>query len=226
MKHIFTDRHRAADFRTAIAETCEQCNELIRLFNTFQPFEQIKSEAEFTRLCTDPQSYFDDILIAQVSPSILGKQQRLNPEPIANMLSIDRANFLNMVAGIPIRDRDCEPCRKAKIKPGQRAIHLNTYRHYQNYLTFDGGEFEINTPAVDEAVRKFDVYASTPEEEAVITHFDQLCELLNRQAQKYHITNPGREVIAKELHLYLSQGISGDFMPNKEYIKNQILSMR
>jgi|GEM_PF-1003218 hypothetical protein len=221
---IYTDNHKRATFEKAVNETIEGCNSLIEIYHTFiEPFDRVASREEAEILIRDPEGTFDNALIANVNLSA-GHGIKPDPKTAAQLFNIDRPNYLNLVAGFPIVWDDCKPCQKAKIKKGQRAISFERYRTYSPFMRFDGGEFVANPEAIEDKLKSFDVYAVTEEQTAVYNHYTDLITILNCHLEKYPLPDRTKEAIAKGLNLQLSQGVSGTFVMDKQYISHLIAS--
>ena len=220
---IYTDNHKRATFEKAVNETIEGCNNLTEAYHSFQPFDRVTSREDFEELARDPEGTFDRVLIANVN---LNAGYGIKPDPAtaAQLFNIDRPNYLNLVAGMPIVWDDCQPCKKSRIKKGQRAISFERYRTYSPFMRFDGGEFVANPEAIEDKLKSFDVYAVTEEQKAIYIHFTDLITILNCHLEKYPLPDRTKEAIAKGLNLQLSQGVSGTFVMDKQYISHLIAS--
>ena len=137
-KPIYTDVNAANNFEKDVIAAQLNCNKLIEIFETFQPFQQVRTLKDWLTLVTDPVKTFDDLVISNVNLKVTGTV-KIDPAAVAKMISVDRENYLNLVAGKPLKS-DCEPCKKISIKKGQTAITLSEFRRYADYLLFiDGG---------------------------------------------------------------------------------------
>jgi hypothetical protein len=163
---------------------------------------------------------FDQLLIDNVQMTA-NAGLKPSPQQVALLYDIDRMNFYNLVEGKPIIE-NCAPCQRAKVKPGKQAISLAEYRRYAPYMIFSEGEFIVDTAAAADYKKKFEIYATTPAQVAVVEHYDNLVQLLNKHCADYPINNSDKERIAVALNLQLSKGITGDFITNSEYVKNLI----
>ena len=218
---IYSDKHKRATFEKAVIEVIEGCNELIEVFHSFQPFARVTTWEDFEKLVIDPEETFDNVIIANVNLNA-GFGIKPDPATAAQLFNIDRPNYLNLVAGMPIQWDDCKPCQKAKIKKGKRAISFERYRTYSPFMRFDGGEFVANPEAIEDKLKSFDVYAVTEEQKAIYIHFTDLIEKLNVHATQYPLPDTAKENIARALNLQLSQGIAGHFVMNKQHVSNLI----
>ena len=219
---IYTDRHKIAEFERSVNETIEASNSLIRIFEEFQPFMRINSVMDFETLVIDPEGTFDKVLISNIN---LNNSFGLKPDPAtaAQLFNIDRPNYLNLVAGMPIQWDDCKPCQKAKIKKGKRAISFERYRAYSDYITFEGGEFVPNPEAIEAKIQTFDVYAETPEQLQTVSHYHDLVRILNEHDAKFPIQSTHKEMLTKIFSLDIQHPpFNGAFLINSENLKNLI----
>ena len=219
---IYTDRHKIAEFERSVNETIEPSNSLIRIFEEFQPFMRINSVMDFETLVIDPEGTFDKVLISNIN---LNNSFGLKPDPAtaAQLFNIDRPNYLNLVAGMPIQWDDCKPCQKAKIKKGKRAISFERYRAYSDYITFEGGEFVPNPEAIEAKIQTFDVYAETPEQLSIYNHFKELVTILNKHDTLYPMPGPDKEKLTKIFGLMIERPpYEGKFLINPQSLMEQI----
>jgi len=221
MIKIYDDRKGAADFDAALNNAVQRCNELIDIWHEFQPFARCSDVATFEQIAAAPGQMFDRLLIDNVQMTA-NKGLKPSAEQVALLYDIDRLNFYNLVEGKQIRTENCVPCQRAKVKPGKQAISLAEYRRYAPYMIFSEGEFIVDTAAAADYKKKFEIYATTPAQVAVVEHYDNLVQLLNKHCADYPINNSDKERIAVALNLQLSKGITGDFITNSEYVKNLI----
>ena len=221
MIKIYDDTKKAAEFDAGLNNAVQRCNELINIWNEFQPFARCSDVATFEQIVTAPGQMFDRLLIENVQMTA-NKGLKPSPQQVALLYDIDRMNFYNLVEGKPIKIENCAPCQRAKVKPGKQAISLAEYRRYAPYMIFSEGEFIVDTAAAADYKKKFEIYATTPAQVAVVEHYDNLVQLLNKHCADYPINNSDKERIAVALNLQLSKGITGDFITNSEYVKNLI----
>jgi hypothetical protein len=175
----------------------------------------------FERLAADPGALFDRLLIDNVQLKA-GAGLTADAEQVAKLFNIDRTNFLNLVAGRAVRIEDCAPCQRARVKAGKTAISLSEYNGYKPFLTFDEGDFIRNDAAADEYKKRFTTYATTAAQIAVVNLHTDLVKVLNDFDKKYVISNKDKQFIAKSLHLYLTEAISGSFMIDEIFIKDNL----
>jgi len=221
MIKIYDDTKKAAEFDAGLNNAVQRCNELINIWNEFQPFARCSDVATFEQIAAAPGQMFDRLLIENVQMTA-NKGLKPSAEQVALLYDIDRLNFYNLVEGKPIKIENCAPCQRAKVKPGKQAISLAEYRRYAPYMIFSEGEFIVDTAAAADYKKKFEIYATTPAQVAVVEHYDNLVQLLNKHCADYPINNSDKERIAVALNLQLSKGITGDFITNSEYVKNLI----
>ncbi len=221
MIKIYDDTKKAAEFDAALNNAVNRCNELINAWDEFMPFLRCNDLTTFEQIVTAPGQMFDRLLIENVQMTA-NKGLKPSAEQVALLYDIDRLNFYNLVEGKPIKIENCAPCQRAKVKPGKQAISLAEYRRYAPYMIFSEGEFIVDTAAAADYKKKFEIYATTPAQVAVVEHYDNLVQLLNKHCADYPINNSDKERIAVALNLQLSKGITGDFITNSEYVKNLI----
>lgn len=221
MIKIYDDTKKAAEFDAALNNAVNRCNELINAWDEFMPFLRCNDLTTFEQIVTAPGQMFDRLLIENVQMTA-NKGLKPSAEQVALLYDIDRLNFYNLVEGKPIKIENCVPCQRAKVKPGKQAISLAEYRRYAPYMIFSEGEFIVDTAAAADYKKKFEIYATTPAQVAVVEHYDNLVQLLNKHCADYPINNSDKERIAVALNLQLSKGITGDFITNSEYVKNLI----
>lgn len=219
---VFRDTKRADQLRDTVAEVADRCNELTDLFNAFQPWVRINSVSEFEKLVNDPGKFFDETIVANVQ--VNGGGRSVNPEAAAALFDISRAEFLNICAGIPVNDPECRPCQKMRMKAGQRIVTVHTFNAYKEYLEFADGLFSINPDALEQAAGRFLIYADSPAQLAIVSHFDEICKALNSHLKLFGMTD--QKTVANALKLHLSEGMSGNFMPDRSYLVNQILTLK
>jgi hypothetical protein len=221
-KLIWEKKTEFESFERSVIDTAEKCNSLIATFHAFQDWQKIDTIEDWLYLVTDPQLYFDSVLIGSVKIDTGGRQA--DPLVLASLVSVDRPNYLNMVAGIPVFEDECIPCRKLKQKKGSRAISISSYQSYQKYLIFNAGHFTVNEEAVELAKENFKIYADSPEKLEVVTFWENLCGVLNNYHTRYHIQNEDKRSICKALKLQQSEGYEGDFVVNPQALSLEIQS--
>lgn len=220
---VYVEEKKKTEFYQSVDNCCDRANSLIQIFEAFQEWLKITTEDQFTALCRNPRQYFDNILTENIH---LSAGKAFNPSVAAQLFDIRRDEFLNMTDGLPVLDDQCVPCRKVKVKKGQRAILISEYNHYKDFLTFAGGKFSVNETAVAKHVATFDIFADSVEQVDTLTHFKDLVFILNSHAKKFGFNTSDKQLVARALHLYLERAFEGDFTTDNEYIKNQILTLK
>ncbi len=220
MIKVYEDKKKAVDFDASIDNCIDRCNQLIDIWHEFQPFKRITTVEDFEAVAEDPAKAFDQLLIESVQLKASGLTA--DPEQVAKLFSIDRTNYMNLVAGRSVRIDDCIPCQRAKVKAGKTAISLSEYESYKAFVTFDQGEFVRDYDATEDFKKRFTTYATTDAQIAVVNHFADLVRILNAHDAKYTISNKDKTVIAKALHLYLTQADHGEFMINELFIRDNL----
>ncbi len=219
---ISTDNNALSTFKKDVQAVCDRSNELITLFGLFQSYEVITAEAQFQMLLADPGSYFDEVLLRHVKLDTGGRKP--DPAVLASLVGLHRDEYLNAVAGLPLTS-DCEPCRKAKVIPGRKAISKYQFDQYRDYLIFSAGTFTVNSEAVNNSLDRFSTYAESEAEIERYALFNDLVQMLNRWDAVYPLGGDKLEV-KKIFGLHLSRGGEGDFMINPITLTNAIQSIK
>lgn len=221
---ISTENNAQRQFVADVQATCEAANSLINLFNTFQPWTTISTIEQFEELVSNPQKYFDNTITVNVHVTARGLT--VDPGQAAKLFNINRDEFLNLCAGLPIEMESCKPCQQVRIKPGKQAVSKREFVAVKEYLNFTAGLFEVDQEAVENSLDRFNVYAETEGQIAVYNRFTGLVDLLNEHTAKYPINSNDRMTIARAFHLQLTRGSEGDFRLNDEYLKNEIIYIK
>lgn len=175
-KLIWESKSEATAFEKSVVDTAERCNSLIETFESFQDWMKITTHAEWLELVTDPGTYFDTVLLANVNLSTGGRQ--VDPEALSKLVQIDRDSYLNLVAGKPVSD-GCKPCQKMKLKRGSTAISLSGYLSDKDYLIFESGQFYLNTEAIEIKKESFKTYLENQNQVEYYQHYLNLGKILN-----------------------------------------------
>ena len=198
-KLVYRDTARAQTFRHNVRETVKDANNLCAVFEKYQDFRRIDSQTAFEKLVENPEGFFDETLITQISPNFLPTKAKIDPSPLSEMLSIDRDGYLEAVA-------------KIKINEPQYFLH-------KHFMTFTTGKFEMNPEAIEKEVQKFDTYAITEKEMKIVSVVENLVTAL----KEYDIISPlsfsAKTALKSVLNLHLSAGTSGELIVNPEHIK-------
>ena len=203
-KPIYVDVNAANNFEKDVTAAKMKCNQLISIFETFQPFHRIMSIEDWMILVEDPVKTFDELLVTNVNLKVTGNV-KIDPAVIAKMISVDRENYLNLVAGKPLKS-DCEPCRKISIKNGQTAISLSEYRRYSDYLLFEDGLFSVNQDEVEKHRKSFIVFAESPAAIELLNQYENLVKVLNDAIAFHQVNWTNVELIAKMFNLSSFEG--------------------
>ena len=221
---ITHDRNGAAALKREIRESCEACNSLLSIFHEFQSWERVTTMAAFTALVSDPGQYFDEVLLRNVKLDTGGRQA--NPEVLASLVGIHRAEFLNAVAGLPLTSDDCIPCQRVKVRPGKTAISKRAFESYAQYLNFKDGTFTMDQSKVDTDLDKFNTYATSPEEIARYDLYKRVASILNEWDTIHPFPAGDKLAIKKAFNLHLTRASEGAFMINDEALKNDIINLK
>ena len=199
------------------------CNFLINIFEEFQPFMRISSIEDFEILVADPGALFDNLLLENIEIKA-APGMAADPGQLAKLFNLERDAFLNVTAGKPVQIENCTPCQKMRLKPGQSAISLARYSAYKKYLVFTGGEFTINSDAIQQHEEAFDTYAETPQQLQTVSHYQDLVRILNEHDANYPIQSTHKELLTKIFNLHIEHPpYNGAFLINTEHLKNLIL---
>jgi len=221
---ISTDRNGIAEFQRAVQGTAEAANQLIQVYEAFQPWEKVTSLDQFTELVSDPKKYFDDTIVVNVHVTARGLT--VDPEQAARLFNISRDLYNNAVSGMPLVMDDCPECQRAKVKPGKRAISKHEFSAYREYLIFSAGRFSVDQSKIDADLDKFSTYAESEEELSLYTLHHDLVNILNEYTSLYPISSTDRLAIKGALKLHLTNGGDGLFMVNTETLKNAINKLK
>lgn len=198
-KLVFTDTASAQTFRHNVKETVKNSNNLIEVFEKFQDFRRIDSQTAFEKLVENPEGFFDEILIAQVSPNFLTAKAKIDPAPLATMLSIDREGFLDEVS-------------KIKITEPQ-------YFQHKKFLFFSSGRFEVDQVAIELEADKFNTYASTERELKIVSVVENLVQAIREYDTVNPLSTSAKSILKSVFGLHLSEGTSGELIVNPEHVK-------
>jgi hypothetical protein len=184
---IYNDLRKQIEFSNSVESVQHSANDLIILFENFQPYLKIKSLSDFEKLVINPLAEFDETLQTFINFEQSGGKKG-NPEIIAKMFDIDRNSFISIVKGEKIISGTCKPCENLKvIKNGESVLNYATFQQYQEYLIFDNSRFTINEIAVDKKNETFKTFGETPRQIEIYNHWINLCNMLNNHAKKGYI---------------------------------------
>ena len=175
-KLIFVDHESIAKFTTGVNDTIKRSNELIEIFETFQPWKKIESYEDFLNLIFDPVAFFDEVV--QINVKINAGGIRPDPAALASIFGIDRVNYLNLVNGTPVIS-ECKPCRLLKIKKGSHVITFDEFQRYEKFLVFNNGKFSKNDSSIRDYCKKFEVYTSSEAQEKMHLHFREFQRVMS-----------------------------------------------
>jgi len=184
---IYDDVHKYRELENAVESVKDSANELIQIFESFQTWQKIETLQDFEKLVSDPVDIFDRLLIINSGIDLArtgGKKPK--PEVVADLLDVDRPNFVALIKGEKITDT-CKPCQKIKtIKTGSGVLGYISFDRYREFLLWDEvtNRFLINENLLSEKRESFQVYASTPEEIKIVEFWNQLAEMLNSLTEK------------------------------------------
>src|SRR5690606_12337355 len=116
---INENRGQSLAFEGSVQKAIKKLNALIDQFHQYQTWQKIESESDFLKLIGDPVTYFDEVMI---SNSGINASTKLNPEVVAQLLNVDRDNWLEYVnatstASSMDYDKDYMTFRDGKFYP-------------------------------------------------------------------------------------------------------------
>ena len=222
---IYTNQGQITEFQKEIKSAQLKCNNLITVFEAFQPWAKIQIIEQWYDLVNDPEKTFDQTMLKAIDLKASGGVTP-SPEAVAKMFDIQRENYLNMVAGKPVIDPECKPCQKLKKIKGTTAITYSEYKSYESFLIFDSGSFTLNESRINEAKEKFNVYASTPKRVETYNFWLNVCSTLNALQEKNYV---GIECLLA-FQKYLQNRVmysyaTGKLHLNEEILMNEILKI-
>lgn len=220
---IFEDTGAKNQFIANCETTRDQANDLINVFESYQDLAEIKTIDQFAALVAGPITYYDEVLKEGLNLQTTGNRTP-DPETLAKLFSYDRPNYTHAIQGLPITE-ECKGCKtKTIIRKTRAALTEPRFNAYKNYLSFTTKGFILNDEAIALHCERFKIFAESESQRVIHKHFTDLVEILNSHADQYPLPNSVKEATAKAFNLGLSQGISGNFVIDKQYISNLITS--
>lgn len=218
---IYEDNGQKQTFRLACETTKDQANDLIAVFQSFQDLSEITTAEEFERLVSDPVGYFDAVLRSNVDMKMNGGRE---PEPatLATLFGYNRIDYVKSIQGMPITS-GCKSCKgETIVRKTKAALTDARWTAYKSFLIFTPSGFKLNEAEIEKHCERFKIFAESESQRAIHKHFTDLVEILNSHADQYPLPDRVKEATAKAFNLGLSQGISGDFIVDKQFISNLI----
>jgi hypothetical protein len=158
---------------------------------------------EFLQLISDPVKYFDETLLNNLDMQVLGNRAKPYPARIAELFSIDRKFWIDMVNGMKVNS-DCVPCQKVRIKRGQRVISQSEFSQYYEFLNFENGKFTVDDSAVNTKCQELRFFARTPLQIEMTKHFQELVKILNEHYRLQLIVPMDLQLKGEKLKLKFS----------------------
>jgi len=220
---LYDDQHKFRELENAVESVKDSANELIQIFESFQTWQKIETLQDFEKLVSDPVDIFDRLLIINSGIDLArtgGKKPK--PEVVADLLDVDRSNFVALIKGEKITDT-CKPCQKIKtIKTGSGVLGYISFDRYREFLLWDEvtNRFLINENLLSEKRESFRVYASTPEEIAIYNFWHTLADQLNSLPKKGICGNNTLDTFARQL---TNSPIMFNFQLGKLQVDDKIL---
>jgi len=183
---ISKNTHKQSEFENSVESVQSGANELINLFETFQPWCKIETVDDFETLCINPIKVMDNALQANSGVNLEATGGRLPaPEMVAKLLDIERDDYIHIVKGQKVTE-GCKSCNQTAkiIKKGSGVINYYTFQQYQEYLIFDQGQFSINEIELEKKKESFLIYADTPEQIDTYNFWHNACATLNEFSRR------------------------------------------
>lgn len=177
-------------------------------------------------LVSDPVATLDKLLIGAVDTSITGRA-KIDPAGVAPMFGIDYESWQNLVAGRAVKS-DCIPCGKiAKIHKGQGVISLQEFQQHQQYMTFNGGNFIVNSQAVNEKQESMKVYITDSEQVELYDYFHNACNTINSLFEKGYIGTDTLIAFQKQIQSRLTYSYGDNRLHvNEPSLMSEILKLK
>ncbi|MBN2215009.1 MAG: hypothetical protein JW723_12275 [Bacteroidales bacterium] len=173
-KLIFENTKAIEAHRSLIKRQCEQLNEAIEAFHSYQPFKQLTSEASALEYLTGPLAEFDNTIISGLkihrTPGL-----KLDCETIAQTYGINRPAFIQAT----------------------KTVHLN--ETLRKTITWQDGKFIVNEDELQKDLEQFKVYAETPEEIETLDHWKSLRDILNEHLDRKYIDKISANAVCHRL---------------------------
>jgi hypothetical protein len=197
---LFTDRNAQQELQKDVEKTQQRANSLIRLFESFQPWVKVTTPEIWMQLVSDPAKFYDDALLSHTNLSAGGLMA--DPSVVAKLFSLNRDGFI-----------------------GEKAISLHEWNRVEKFLLFQNGVFEINNTALQLEKEKYKIYIENEEQQEVVSHWTELCRVLNEHHEKSYIGRNELQQIAM-LCKFRFVPDTGKVYINEENIRFEILKLR
>jgi hypothetical protein len=181
---VFENKNGSTTFENAVETAQQGANDLIQIFESFQPYKKIKSLDDFEKLIIDPLAEFDEALQKNVNFQESGGKKG-NPDIIARLFDIDRDSYRLIIKGEKIIEGSCKPCSKLKVKQiGKCVINYSKYKEFEKYLIWVDDRFEINENTVSEKKETFNYFIEDPKQIECYHFWHNACETLNELSKR------------------------------------------
>jgi len=184
---LYDDQHKFRELENAVESVKDSANELIQIFESFQTWQKIETLQDFEKLVSDPVDIFDRLLIKNSGFDIQKTGGKVPaPAPLAELLDIDRINYIAVITGTKEITPDCKPCKKLKIKTGTGILSYSTFDQYRDYFLWDENNrnFYIYEDLLFTQKESFKIYAETPQQIAIYNFWHTLADQLNSLPDK------------------------------------------
>jgi hypothetical protein len=216
---IFYDKNKASQFEQNIEDVQRGSSDLIQIFESFQPYRQIKSLTDFETLVTDPLGMFDKTLQANSGINLEQSGGKIpNASVLASLYDIDRPSYMAILTGEKIIEGTCKPCAKLKVKQiGKRVLSLQKYREFEKYMIWSGNHFLLDEEAIAKHSESFNYYAETDAQIQCYNFWINATETLNELSKRGLLGN------INEFSKTLNGRITYSFQANKLSVDIQSL---
>lgn len=175
---LYSDKGRKTDLDRNAENVVAATNDLIRIYESFQPFERITTREQAEELIRDPKKRMDETLITQVNPGMV--KSKMNPKAIASLVNVEYDDYIRMLRGEKVDAASCKPCAKAlKVVTGRGVITWVHYNQYRNLLSFSSDHFVIDEDAIATFKKQWDYFIETESQMKEYTFWHDACSTLN-----------------------------------------------
>lgn len=190
-KLIFKDSPGEFNFLRGLLDAMERSNELLKQFNTLQPWKKVETQEDWLRLVASPQAYYDNTILENVKLSE-GSGLSPNVELLAQLFDVPREAFINIIQGVSFDEQECKPCKthKLKIRKGKPAITLREFRTFEEFLLFSPAGFTLDEDKKAEHLKTFEKFTMTEEELEIVKYWEGLAQIFNYHCKELGLFGP------------------------------------
>lgn len=215
---ISENRSKVQDLESRVESVMKSAGELIDTFHAFQGWKRIETEEDLFKLLKDPLGMFDDVIISNVHFASTGNL-RPNAQILADLFSIERSDYRNMVSGFPVSE-DCQSCRKIKSRSRKRSVSLEEFLQFKNFILFDKGKLSLNEDALSAKKESFRIFAETPDQVSLYNYWHSVCDTFNSLILRGYLSMDGVNAIQKSL----GGRITFSYATNKLHLNEDLLT--